>query len=174
MHAENFKSNFAWQAGLLDNVRAILKQNAMHFVSFEIASDEQDMKQATDMVLRTTSRATISVRCRRSQYEYRDLTIRTKSRWGYKTEIDKLREGWGDWYLYAWDTGAGLTDWMLIDLHALRASALLLPGKYQVRPNNDGTAFIAIPLLDLVRAGAICAYSDTLSALISAAKRRLL
>lgn len=162
MHAENFKSNFAWQAGLLDSVRAILKQNAMHFVSFEIASDEQDMKQATDMVLRTTSKATISVRCRRGHIAFRDLTIRARSRYGYKTERDKLREGWGDWYLYAWDTGAGLTDWVLADLHAIRA-AHLLERPYVVRPNNDGTAFIAIPLRDLASAGAITAHSQTLA-----------
>ena len=80
-------------------VKSILGQSA-----FDIASDYRDQKQATDMVvsMRLPRRGQIAVRNRRYE-ECKpwpwEITVRSWNK-GIPTEIDKFRQGWGDWMLY--------------------------------------------------------------------------
>ena len=83
---------------------------------------------------------------------YRDWTIRCKSRYGYTTEIDKLRAGWGDFYFYGWDNANGRIDeYMLLDLAKVRNSGLLSTNiQRKITVNTDGkTAFITISTSEL-------------------------
>lgn len=67
------------------------------------------------------------------------LTIRTRSKAGYKTEINKLQEGMGQLYLYGIlnKEGDNIDGWWLIDINKVREH--LLEGIYKVNP--DGTQF---------------------------------
>lgn len=160
MPPNDFAQNFAYQERLLDQIKTILKSKAQLFVSFEIANAEQDMKQATDMVLTIQGGQLIAVRCRRPEHrKWQDVTIRCRSRNGGKTELEKLKEGWGDWYVYAWeDDNHTLSRWCIYDLHRVRQSGLLDKLR-EIRKNPDGTAFIAIPLRELYEAGALSEYA---------------
>lgn len=152
-----FQTNFDWQQCYLPQVSKILRLHAGYFVDFVISNEEQDTRQATDMVLTVSGAGTFAVRIRRPDCVYRDFTIRSQSRGGGKTELEKLREGWGNWYLYAWcDQRDQLSEWVLVDLHCLRESGLL-ERKRREQPNGDGTFFIAIPVPELRTAESVIA-----------------
>ena len=128
----------------------ILKDNAMHLLQINIATEEQDTKEATDLVIDVIG-GTVAVRTRRHATDkgYRDFTIRCRSTWGQKTEIDKLREGYAKWYLYAWEQRDGGYEYILLDMDRVRDSGLL-DGRKQVIINRDGrTGFVSISLFDL-------------------------
>jgi hypothetical protein len=121
---------------------------------------ERDMQQATDLIVLRARDMTIAARMRRFGYAHIypwEITIRSIRDSGAKTELEKLREGWGDWMFYghASEDGGGIERWFLIDLHAWRAEfirdgfavALGKPAKYArvfvTKSNGDGTHLIA-------------------------------
>lgn len=150
-----YSSNWNFSEKYIPEIKNILKKNAMHIVDIEIASPEDDMKHATDLRVKISG-GNIAVRIRRSMYSYRDLTIRSYKN-GYKTELDKLREGFGDWYLYAWENKMqnGLAEYILIDLAAARP---LFFTQLNERDNNDGTRFAIITIPELEKYSAIKAH----------------
>lgn len=155
----DFEIDRDWTLGYMPVVKRILKQHAGQFISFEIASDEADRKRATDMMVKIVG-GSVAVRIRRPHYTFRDLTIRAARSNGVKTELDKIREGFADWYLYAWANGNGtFEEYMLLDVHKLRASGLL-----ENRPlkwNRDGqTAFISIGKIELYLNDCMVAHSE--------------
>ena len=93
----------------------------------------------------------ISVRIRKNNYiQYNDLTIRSKSKNGYKTEIDKIKEGNSQIYFYAYMSNDenSLEKIYICDVDSIRN--LYKKNKYnQERFNNDGTAFIAFKFKDI-------------------------
>jgi hypothetical protein len=106
--------------------------------------------------LRILDSGEIAVRIRRANVRWRDLTIR--SRIGHaKTEIHKIREGFGRYYLYCWTNESNIiSDWILVDLNQLRESGLLENRKEIT--NKDGyTAFINIPAIELAANGCLLA-----------------
>lgn len=142
-----FKDNWNFQLNYYKTVETLLKRNAEYFISVSVATQEQDMKRATDFVVKIEG-GDIAVRIRRKYYKYRDLTIRSKNGI-YKTEIDKLKEGWARYYLYCWETDdSKIDEWMLVDMNMVRTMKLL-EGR-QEKYNKDGkTAFICIPFHEL-------------------------
>jgi hypothetical protein len=150
-----FKDDFKWQSKYINDVKAILKSQAMKIVNVEVATPEEDMKHATDFKIKITA-GDVAVRIRRDNCRYRDLTIRAYNK-GYKTEIHKLREGYGDWYLYAWTSGNSISEWMLIDLNVMRNNDCFSEDR-PIRMNKDGnTGFISYPLSELKDIKAIVA-----------------
>lgn len=103
----------------------LLHKYAMYIMVVEESNEEQDTKQATDFILRVKG-GTVASRIRRFDPRlYRDLTIRVQSQHGGRTEIDKLRDGWGDYYIYAWeDRDGNVCDSALIDINAMRDQGL--------------------------------------------------
>lgn len=138
------RRDWNWSDGYLPEVRRILMQNATLLVSVEIASHYQDVKEATDMLLLMGGTRAIAVRLRRAQYRYRDLTIRASRSSGSRTELEKLREGYGDIYLYGWTSDFRIAEWMLVDLHRLRSSRLLETVK-PIANHDHTTSFVCIP-----------------------------
>lgn len=138
--------DWMWSDGYLSEIRRILAINAFHLLDFEVAAGDADLKRATDMLIKVSGEKAIAVRLRRPYYNYRDLTIRAERASGVATELEKLRQGYGDYYLYGWiHDDKYIGEWMLVDLHRLRASGLL-DRSWVLRRNKDGrTAFIAIP-----------------------------
>lgn len=115
---------------------------------------EVDCKQAADLIVLRARDMTIAARVRRAGYADRyphEFTVRSRRDSGAKTEMAKLIDGWADWMFYGHAaTNAGqVSRWMLIDLHAWRAT--LLKAGYSsgwktfatMKSNGDGTHFLA-------------------------------
>jgi hypothetical protein len=141
--------DWKWADSYLPAIHDILKENAAYLIDFEIAHVEADIKEATDMVICLKNDAAIAVRMRRSHYKYRDLTIRSWRESGTETELQKIKRGFVDFYLYGWtDEKFGILDWMLIDVESLRQSGWL--ETKPMIPNRDNkTGFIAISYQEL-------------------------
>jgi len=147
-----------WADGHMKAIVDVLEANAMHLLSVSVATDEQDLKKATDLVVHITG-GDVAVRVRRHEYvrRFRDLTIRSWRSSGHETELGKIRGGFGDWYLYAWSDGdGGLADWLLVNLQALRESGLL-DSKSTIRNRDGHTGFIAISDKELEISGCLVA-----------------
>ena len=154
MNTNTFKYNWDWQLQHIEQIKQILKKQAMHIVKVEIASPENDMQHATDLEIQIKG-GSVAVRIRRD-IPYRDITIRAKNG-NSKTEIHKLREGYADWYLYAWTIENKIVEWVLLDINIMRLNKLF----DETRPiimNKDGyTGFITYSLPELNKIGAIVA-----------------
>jgi len=121
----------------------VIRANIGSIVSIDIADDNLDMKQATDVVVNITA-GSVAVRVRTERCKYRDWTVRSRSLYGGETELSKLKKGFANWYLYAWSTAGVLSEWMLIDLDKVRSGGIL-DRPWSEIPNGDGTKFISIP-----------------------------
>lgn len=154
--------SFEFEKRKMPEVEAILKRHAMFIVKFEIADSEQDTQQATDLVIRISGGA-VGVRVRRFEStttRYRDLTIRSRSRYGQRTEIDKLRDGWGDFYFYGWDNKQGrIEEYMLLDMARFRDSGMLHNPPEKEVFNKDGTAFFPFPATKLHECGCLIVHT---------------
>jgi len=133
----------------MSEINKIIKDNFWLFpieiTNIELSTPEEDTKESFDLTYK--SRIEISVRIRNNEYlKYCDFTIRNKAKYGGKTEIDKLTEGKGNLYLYAWKNinNEILQSWILIDINKIRND--LLANGIQ-RYNKDNTAFKAYSLL---------------------------
>jgi len=99
---------------------------------------EMDRRQATDLLVLKARDMRIGVRVRREGYAAsfgRQFTIRGRAANGGPTELDKIKEGWGDWLFYGHARGeADLFPWMIVDLDLLRkiicGDSVGLPGSW--------------------------------------------
>lgn len=128
-----------------------IQDSGIKLFSMQKASAKDDMEKGFDFVF-TMGDITVPVRVRTPSCKFRDFTIRSKSRHGFKTEIDKLREGFGDVYFYGWtkwEQGQEvIIEWCLINLNRFRESGLANIEKPQTS-NGDGTCFINYKLKEL-------------------------
>jgi hypothetical protein len=113
------------------------------FITWEIvqSSDFEDCNLSYDM--KFNGNVNLSVRIRRNKYlKFRDFTIRTKSKNGYKCEYDKLIQGCGQVYFYGWMdiTETKIIDWIIVDIDKIR-NKIEENGKYY--DNIDNTGFKA-------------------------------
>jgi len=146
----------------MPEINKIIKDNFWLFpieiTNIELSTPEEDTKESFDLTYK--SKIEISVRIRNNEYlKYCDFTIRNKAKYGGKTEIDKLMEGKGSLYLYAWKNinNEILQSWILIDINKIR-NDLLTNGKQ--RYNNDNTAFKAYSLLWIKKKDAILNFEN--------------
>lgn len=133
----------------MPEINKIIKDNFWLFpfeiTNIELSTSDEDTKESFDLVYK--SRIEISIRIRNNEYlKYCDFTIRNKSKYGGRTEIDKLIAGKGSLYLYAWKNmnNTILQSWVLVDINKIR-NDLLTNGKQ--RFNIDNTAFKAYSLM---------------------------
>jgi hypothetical protein len=87
---------------------------------------EDDTQRNTDLVVLKVEPVRVACRVRRFEHFklYGDqVTFRAELRNGEKTELHKVMEGWGDYFLYAFAdrTDTTLFSWVLGDLHAFRS-----------------------------------------------------
>lgn len=145
------KQGMAWQSAYYDDFARILRANAHNLLTIRQGTPDEDMKRATDFVIELGGGGRVAARVRRDGKFYGDITLRSYSR-GYKTELEKLREGGAEiakYYLYCW-TGATkkIENWLMWDIDKMRAAGLL-HREWREKPNNDGTKFIMIPIDEL-------------------------
>lgn len=137
--------------------RAIADLPAGIFIEAETASFEKDTKEATDLVLKLSG-GDMAVRVRRFKCGIKepmnfDWSVRFRSRCGFRTEIDKLRDGFGRWYFIARanEDETGLFDYCLIDLDKCRAANIFNDELWMIYENGDGTAGGYMPIRELYR-----------------------
>lgn len=152
----DFKQNWNFSEKYMPQIKLILAKHAGKFLQIEVATMEEDMTQAFDLNIITHNKSKIAVRIRRADIKFRDITIRALNG-GHKTEIHKLRDGYGDWYLYAWESeGNRITEYALIDIHKARH---LFTQDRNVIPNTDNkTGFYSYSIEELAKCGALIAY----------------
>jgi hypothetical protein len=138
-----------WADHYLPEIRKTILKFVDKILSIEPSTEEEDQQYNADYVL-TVSSGKIACRIRRPSCKYRDFTIRAWRKLGTKTELQKIKEGFGKWYLYAWaKNNYVFDDWMLIDLDKFRASGLLNTSR-DLTQNPDGTTgFIHFNLSEL-------------------------
>ena len=157
MDNQSFKTNWGFQEKYIPRIREILKKHSIHFIDVNIAPKKEDMEEATDMII-TANRGHVAVRIRRGRYTFRDITIRSKNG-TYKTEIDKIMNGYADFYLYAWENKdrTDISEYALIDINKARIEVITHGYIFKDEiPNNDGkTAFIAFDIEEFRKCGAL-------------------
>lgn len=151
-----FKQNWTFSEKYMPQIKLILAKHAGKFLQIEVATMDEDMTQGFDLNIIANNKSKIAVRIRRADITFRDITIRALNG-GHKTEIHKLRDGYGDWYLYAWESTDGrITEYALIDIHKAR---LLFTADRNVIPNKDGkTGFYKYSIEEIIKCGALIAY----------------
>lgn len=130
-------------------VEAISEIPLKHFIDVNTAPIERDRNEATDLVLKLSG-GDIAVRVRSYKYKHRgdsmplafDWSVRFRAKYGGKTEINKLREGYARWYFFgmANEQETALDDYCVIDLDKAREINLFDDSLWQINPNGDGTA----------------------------------
>jgi len=128
-------------------VKRILISKAYIFTKFREATIKEDQELGFDAVLSFPD-TKIPIRIRKEEYiKYSDFTVRSKSRSGGRTEIDKIRDGFGDFYFYAWSDESifkkennKIISYMILDLNIFRSTIVDKPTKNNMA-NGDGTSF---------------------------------
>lgn len=151
-----------WSDRFINELRRIVGPYLLVPSSFEV-----DTQQAADLVVFRGRDVTVACRVRRhgyaDQYPY-DFTIRSNRATGARTELEKIIDGWGDWFLYGHATadGHGLARWMLLDLSAFRAALIRAPEsvRMQKKDNGDGTKFRAIDVRSLPKSVLVASSHD--------------
>lgn len=137
----------------------ILHRNSRMLFTVDQSSIKQDREQGFDYFL-SFNKVNVAVRNRSFEYYQRfaDFTIRSESKYGLPTEIDKIRNGCGDIYLYVWQNkeGTNLHTYLLVDLEKFRESGLAFAEKRHIR-NRDGTKFYSYTIQELFRADCLLA-----------------
>jgi hypothetical protein len=132
-------------------IKRILNRNIHHVSSLKESTYEQDTKEAFDAIY-SFNDAKIPIRIREPKYiSYRDFTIRCRSLNGGRTEYDKLVDGFGDYYFYAWENESrkSFHSYIIVDIHKFRSSGIIChPDDH--RKNGDGTQFYAYCIKTLI------------------------
>ncbi len=153
---KNFRSEEIKFGG---EIKEIIISNFFKFttdnVKIELSSSEEDTEESFDLIF--NSEIEISVRIRDHYYlQYSDFTIRSRAKNGGRTEIDKLKDGKGNIYLYAWksENKDSLYAWALVDIKKIRS---LFSGGI-TRQNEDGTRFKVYSFKQIKELDGIIAY----------------
>lgn len=148
-----------WADRYLPAIQDVVEDNVGKIVQIvvEASSPEDDRTRGVDYRVRAES-GDIACRIRRltSTQSLRDLTLRYRVPSGAKTEVAKIAEGFGRWYLYAWayPDQIAFEDWMIVDLDILRRHWDVVASRLPI-PNKDGSAFLAVSFESLCRIGAV-------------------
>lgn len=131
------ETDFAWGERYLDDIRRHLMPTAPLPV---------DRREATDlMVLELAAGGRVACRMRRpralAEYPH-DVTIRLSRPSGSKTELEKILEGFGDWYFYgfAHPSRDVVAAYRVLDLEAFRAAYRSGRVRYRDKRNGDGSS----------------------------------
>ena len=150
----SYQENRVWSDQFMPQIKQIL---GLYLIGE--ASEIEDCKHNTDLIVLSMAAVRIGCRVRRSGYaeKYGDeFTIRASVPSGHKTELAKVIEGWGDYFFYGHAGDDGLALWALCDLKVFRLWFMRqlakrkgdIPGVLQ--KNGDGSSeFRAFKFCDL-------------------------
>ena len=133
----SYKENREWSDEYMPSVKSILGKAIINESTFE-----QDTEQAFDLLTPNQKKIACRVRDYDKYKQYIDeFTIRSQSKYGKRTEIHKILDGFGDWMFYGFTKGDDVIFWSIIDLDVFRSNHH--SAYYQENFNYDGTAFRA-------------------------------
>lgn len=119
------------------------------FCFCELSTDEEDNKYSFDIIF--DIKFTVSVRIRKFKYiKYNDLTIRSKSKKNGYCELDKIKDGMGQVYFYAYmnEQETELIKIRICNVETIRK--LLVKHIYTGPQSNlDGTQFLSFRFSDI-------------------------
>jgi hypothetical protein len=145
----NWIDDKQWADQYFPAIEQVIRKVANKIINFKIAPEQEDISQATDYLI-TVETGTIACRIRKPNCNFRDFTVRSWRQSNAKTELTKIKEGFGKWYLYAWTKDKNsFSDWILLDLDLLRKSPLLNNERKQTFNPDKSTAFISFSLPEL-------------------------
>lgn len=158
---KSFEENFEYSDRKMPEVIQILKDNldvispGSDFPDLTIkeATFYEDTKESTDLKILSVSTGdktkSIAVRVRKPDVSFRDLTIRARTKSGAETEIDKIRKGMCELYIYCWEgLNRRIRDYILVDIDQMRKSDVIFKPR-TFTPNGDGTGFYAYSIKEL-------------------------
>lgn len=124
------------------HINFALPSLSKHFAEYKPSTSHEDANLSFDLIFNCNF--TISVRIRKYQYiKYNDMTIRSRSKKGYKTEIDKINAGMAQVYFYAYMNAEETT---LIKVRIVNVNSIRIltnKNEYQSKKNIDSTEFFA-------------------------------
>lgn len=157
----SFEKNKTWADTFTDQQFEILNSciDVLDFnkakrrgVTFNPAPAYDDMNLETDVIVFGTLRIALRVR-RGYSTTFNDIALRSCLPSGCRTEVHKIRDGLGDYYLYCWTSdGENITEWMLIDLDRFREEMDNCLSVYQ-HFNDDGSAFNTYSIREIIGRG---------------------
>ena len=115
---KNYKESKIWSDRFLSEMKRILG-----VVFIKVAPLKDDMELNTDLIMPNGARVSCRIRsCTYMEQYFGQFTIRTLRPSGTKSELDKIRDGWGDFILYGYANreGTGLAYWFIGDLEVFR------------------------------------------------------
>jgi hypothetical protein len=111
--------------------------------------EEIDCTQAADLMIFTAHGCMIAARVRTPGYIGRylyDVTLRSRCESGARTELQKIVDGFADWFFYGHsdDAETGFAAWWLINMKAIRAALIRRPPGFKMgeKRNGDGSCFM--------------------------------
>lgn len=132
--------NRQWSDAFIPQIKQIVGEHLL-----KPAPLEEDIRQATDLLVFHARDMRIAARIRRPGYAEKypyEITIRSRLDGGSETELSKIIRGWGDWLFYGHANSSHWIDlWWLVNLHAFRAGLILTKIKHGEKSNGDGTHF---------------------------------
>lgn len=134
-------------------------------ITVDPADIVDDMTKAKDIQISfelfKKGSADIACRCRRiSVDKYGDITIRSGRPSGMKSELQKIKEGHGDYMVYGWIPGKHIEAYCIVDLDRMRQSGVL-EQKRQTRWNKDwSSCFVFLSINELRQTGCLVDYHD--------------
>lgn len=144
-----------------NSIKRILIKNAHIFSEFIEATPKQDMEDGFDSIFRFND-IKIPIRIRKYVFaeKYRDVTIRSKARYGSRTEIDKIRDGYGDYYFYAWENkdSTSIYCYLIFDIKKFISANIVNNPSASDIPNGDGTYFNSYNISEMIKKDVIIIY----------------
>lgn len=137
-----------WSDKFLPEIKRILGE---HLITESLEVD--DATRNTDLIVLKLEPMRIACRIRKYKYLKRygnEITIRSSVPSGNKTELEKIKEGFGDWFFYGFadPTETCLCQWLIGDLNVLREH--IDKCQMQTKNNFDGSSsFVAIKHKDI-------------------------
>lgn len=137
-----FEDRFQWQSRFADQVVRII---APYLI--QVSRPHVDKNENGDFEISFPKNGTVGCRLRTPECaKYAgDVTFRTRSKYGGRTEINKVIEGYGDFFFYGHvNDDDVIWHWYLLDFASLRAIFIRKPRLLhkEQKANPDGTMFI--------------------------------
>lgn len=146
----DWKAEKKWSDQFIPEIKSVLGQ----YLIGE-APVEEDALRNTDLITLSMAPMRIACRVRREKHymegdRRNEFTFRTKVPSGNKTELEKVMEGWGDYFFYGFGgDDKRLIGWTICNLAMYRHWANEMARRFNCRvcgntyPNGDGTWFEA-------------------------------
>lgn len=116
----SFQDSKKWSDRFIPEIQKILGMTLINY-----ANEKEDMYHNTDLIVITKGSVRIACRIRRFKYLEKygnEFTIRKSRPSGNKSELEKIKEGWGDYLFYGFcnEEETSLLKWSLCSLAIFR------------------------------------------------------